>query len=63
MLKNIIKTAAAVALGLTLTACGDEKNEQTQNTENTATKVTEVKLGVVGEHTEEWKLVVSKLEK
>lgn len=40
MLKNIIKTVAAVALGLTLTACGDDKNEQTQNTENTATKVT-----------------------
>lgn len=40
MLKNIIKTAAAVALGLTLTACGDDKNEQTQSTENTATKVT-----------------------
>lgn len=63
MLNNIIKTAAAVALGLTLTACGDDKNEQTQSTENTATKVTEVKLGVVGEHTEEWKLVASKLEK
>ena len=63
MLKNIIKTAAAIALGLTLTACGDDKNDQAQNTENTAAKVTEVKLGVVGEHTEEWKLVASKLEK
>lgn len=63
MLKNIIKTAAAVALGLTLTACGDDKNDQAQNTENATAKVTEVKLGVVGEHTEEWKLVAQKLEK
>ena len=63
MLKNIIKTAAFVALGLALSACGDDKNDQAKNTENSLPKITEVKLGVVGEHTEEWKLVAQKLEK
>ena len=63
MLKNIIKTAAFVALGLALSACGDDKNDQAKNTENSSPKITEVKLGVVGEHTEEWKLVAQKLEK
>lgn len=63
MLKNIIKTSAFVALGLALSACGDDKNDQAKNTENSSPKITEVKLGVVGEHTEEWKLVAQKLEK
>lgn len=63
MLKNIIKTVAFVALGLALSACGDDKNDQAKNTENSSPKITEVKLGVVGEHTEEWKLVAQKLEK
>lgn len=63
MLKNIIKSAVFVALGLALSACGDDKNDQSKNAENSSAKITEVKLGVVGEHTEEWKLVAQKLEK
>ncbi|MGN1281232.1 MAG: MetQ/NlpA family ABC transporter substrate-binding protein [Succinivibrio sp.] len=59
-LLNVVKTVSAVALGLSLVACGDDAKKDSQNSQGSS--LTEIKLGVVGEHTDEWKFVAKKLE-
>lgn len=59
-LSDIFKTASAVVLGLTLAACGDDAKKDSQDAQ--AKGPVEIKLGVVGEHTDEWKFVAKKLE-
>ena len=56
---NFKKAAVIASLGHALTACGDKDNKETASNDG----LVEVKLGVVGEHNNEWKATAERLEK
>lgn len=57
-LKNTFLTLAAITLAFSLSACSKDSKSEAQSNSN----VTEVKIGLVGEHNLEWEGVAKRLE-
>lgn len=63
MTKIFVSTVCVFSAVALLNGCGESKQNSTAEVSNTAESIKEIKLGVVGEHNEEWEFVKEKLAK
>lgn len=63
MTKIFVSTVCVFSAVALLNGCGENKQNSTAEVSNTAESIKEIKLGVVGEHNEEWEFVKEKLAK
>ncbi len=63
MTKIFVSTVCVFSAIALLNGCGESKQNSTAEVSNTAESIKEIKLGVVGEHNEEWEFVKEKLAK